>query len=211
MKKLMTENKERIERTNECINATKVLINQFISQANSLSTGKIITTTEQLMSVLSDPTRGFGEIILGKIPDSEFGVPINKQERFKTLALPDLSELTELALVVRASANNQALHYLSGLFELDGDKVKINKEKMEEAFDVYRTYATNSDEVKFLDLQQEFVAAFNKLREHASNMCGQNNARHSFVPDNFSMNKFIRPNFTVNTQIFDELKVYQTR
>ena len=202
----MTENKERIGRVNECINSTKVLIDQFILQANSLSTGKIINSTEDLIAVLHDPSRGFAEIIIGKIPNTEYGIPVNKHERFKTLSLPDLSELTESALAIRASAQTYGLHYLSGLYELDGDKAKINKEKKEEALDAYRTFATNQDEATFLDLQNDFVASYNKLRQHAAGMCGAGNIRERFDPERFEMSKFIRQDFTLNPQIFDEVK-----
>lgn len=210
MKKLSIEDKQKIAQVAECINDTKKLIDAFIPQMNGLSIGKMITTNDELHDILSDPKRGVSNIIKARMPETEYGgIPVDKEARYRLLILPDLSELTEMALAIRSSAQGYALNYLSGLFELDGDRVKVNQEKKEKELDRHRTYAESNDEVKFLDLQKEFVNAYNKMREHAGTMVGPDNVKERFTPGTFEMSKFIKSDFTISPQAFDEIKRYQ--
>lgn len=212
-KELKHEDKAKIQRTQEGVNVLKLQINDMLSRFAEMPNGKL-KGNKTLMDVLTNPKNAYRNIIKSLIPETDCGLPVDKEAKLRLMTFPDFTELTEMNDKLRMDANQYEIdHVNSGVFELESETtVKVNNSAKELLFDRFRVYANNSDESKLLDLQTEFVNSFVALRTHAEKAYGNNNVKSYFDLSSygniFDINKLITQD-SINPDFSRSLKVYQ--
>lgn len=193
MKKIAHENKSEIAKLNEGTEKLTGPLNNFIQKFNSLPPDNkmIIQSDEDLTNALRNAKNHYLTFIKSLISDTdEIGLPVNKELRMKSITLPDLSEVTELAANINF-LNSYNLP-IDKLFKVKDNGVVVNEKGKQEVLngEHYRTFTANEAQEKFIEHQKAFVKSFEDFRDFSRKTFGSNNANPLFDYQTFDINKF---------------------
>lgn len=194
MKKTLNTNHEAVENTKKGITLLAPELEKFTNEFNALYPGAINTLTE-LEQALGNPTMYFKNLILQQIPDQEYGLPVNKQERIKAVKMPDLSALTESSVCTKEVARQFALDRLESIYSLKNGKISINEAGVESYIEKHSLIIDEEDKAKaeFHAKHEAFVNSLNEFKNFCAETFGANNSDPLFNTNNFKINRFVDP------------------
>jgi hypothetical protein len=208
MKKLFYEDKKAIENLYRGIEETQRHVQEFVKQTNNLP-GRVIGNSNHLAAMVANLEGSYKNRIKEQLPESEGDMTVNKEERLKSLVLPDVSHLSDLTHLIKATAQTYRLGNIEELFIVDQNgTVRVNKDQAETLADQYRLYANNSMEADLLKLQIEFKEAYNKLKGYSEKTFGKHNVNRYFEQDTFALSNIVRTDGEINPQLSKSLMEY---
>lgn len=163
MKQLVYENTPAIKELEQKVKSALPALTNFAKTFNQLPPdGQFITSGKDLINALNNPSAFYLDCVKSRFPETEHGLPVDKDARLKTLKLPDLAELIKLA------QDTKDLHkvvLIDGLYEVKNNTLSINSSVKESMFEPHRLFAYTEQQLEFAKLQTEFYTAFAKFRE----------------------------------------------